>query len=197
MNISLVYSSIEYQNQTALLLDEAGYTVNQTFSIASPWFASINRDMPELLVISTNNPDSDLYQQLSILGEQPRCPIIIIAHSTDHHIIEKTILSGADTCIVGELSADRLQSVVEIAIARYKATLNLKLQLVELKQELATLEGQISDRQDIDRAKGLLMKSYNMSETDAYTAMRNMAIDSGNKLCEVARNLISMSKLLN
>jgi len=36
-----------------------------------------------------------------------------------------------------------------------------------------------------------------MSETDAYNAMRHMAMDSGSKLGEVARNLISMAKVLN
>ena len=197
MNIALVFSSTKYQNQTALQLDEAGYTVNQTFSLDSQWFATIQQDVPELLVISVQTPDSDLYQQLNILREKIICPIIVLTHSSDHHVIEKTILAGADSCITGELNRNRIQSIIEIAFARHKVNQKIQEEVIELKKEVETLESRLSDRKDIDRAKGLLMNSYNMSEADAYNAMRNVAMDTGNKLGEVARNLISMSKILN
>ena len=197
MNLTLVYESIELQNTTVLLLDEAGYTVNQTFALSSAWFGSISHDNPELLVISTTEPDNDLYNQLQLLKEKPCCPIIVLSRSSDHHIIEKTILAGADSCIVGKLTPERTQSIVEIAIARHKVNSHLQHEMLGLKQEIESLESRLSDRKDIDRAKGLLMKSYNMNETDAYNAIRNMAMDTGNKLGEVARNLISMSKILN
>jgi len=197
MNITLIYNNIDHQNLTAMLLDEAGYTVNQTFSADSTWFTSINQDQPDLLVISIDEPDSNLFKQLTLLREQSSCPVVVLTHSTDHHIIEKTILAGADSCIVGKLSSERMKGIVEIAIARHKVNLKLKEEMVELKQEVASLENRLSDRKDIDRAKGVLMQSYNMNETDAYNAMRNMAMDTGNKLGEVARNLISMSKILS
>lgn len=197
MNIALVYSSTEYQNQTALQLDEVGYTVNQTFSIDTPWFASINRDRPELLVISIDLPDQELYQQLNLLRENHACPVVVLSHSKDHQIIEKTILAGADSCAIGKLTSERIQSIMETAIARFKVNRQLEGKVVELTQEVEALENRLSDRKDIDRAKGLLMQSYKMTESDAYNALRNMAMDTGNKLGEVARNVISMSKILN
>lgn len=196
MNISLVYTTTEYQNQTALQLDEVGYTVNQTFSISSPWFASINRDKPDLLVISIDTPDNDLYQQLTLLQENKKCPVIVLCHTHDHLIVEKTIFAGADSCVIGKLTAQRIQNVIETTMARHKVNQRISAKVLELSQEVESLEARLSDRKYIDHAKVLLMTSYNMDETDAYNAMRNMAMETGNKLGEVARNLISMSKIL-
>ena len=196
MNITLIHDNIDHQNLTAIKLDEAGYTVNQTFATDSPWFASIIEESPELLVISVDQPDQDLFKQLTLLKEKSCSPVVVLTQSTDHHVIEKTILAGADTCIVGELSSDRIKSVIEIAIARHKVNLQRHQEIIELREEVESLENRLSDRKDIDRAKGVLMQTYNMNETDAYNAMRNMAMDTGNKMGEVARNLISMSKIL-
>lgn len=197
MNITLIYDNIEHQNLTAIMLDEAGYTVNQTCAIDSHWYASVNQGKPKLLVISVNEPDSNLLKQLTLLREKQSYPIIVLTHSSGHQIIEKTILAGADSCIVGKLSVERIQSIMEIAITRNKVNLKLHEKMIDLKKEVESLESRLSDRKDIDRAKGLLMQSYKMNETDAYNTMRNMAMDTGNKLGEVARNLISMSKLLS
>jgi response regulator NasT len=44
----------------------------------------------------------------------------------------------------------------------------------------------------IDTAKRLLMKSRNMSENEAFHALRKMAMDSGQKIEQVAKTLISV-----
>ena len=197
MNITLIYENIEHQNLTGMLLDEVRYTVNQTFALNSSWFSSIKQEEPDLLVFSVDEPDSDLFKQLCLLKESPICPIIVLTQSKDDLVIEKTILSGADSCIVGELTAERINSIIKLAIARHHVYFKLQQEMSDLKQEVESLESKLSDRKDIERAKGVLMKSYKMNEEDAYNAMRNMAMDTGNKLGEIARNLISMTKILN
>ncbi len=197
MNIALIYDNLEHQNTTAILLDNAGYNVKQAFSIQSPWFQSIKKDKPDILVISVTNIENDLLQQLSNFKEQPICPVVVLAYENNIDIVERVILAGADSCITGKICSGRMQTIIEATRTRYKLNLALRTEIHELKQDVELLENRLSDRCDIDRAKGLLMKSYKMNEDDAYNAMRRMAMDSGNKLAEVARNLISMSKVLN
>ena len=197
MNIALVYDNLEHQNMTAMLLDDAGYNVNQAFSIDSPWLQAIKKDKPDILVISVTSPDDDLLQLLANFRDQPICPVVVLALEARVDITEKTMLAGADSCITGKIAPERMQSFIEVTRTRYKINLELINQITELKQEIESLENRLSDRRDIDRAKGLLMHSYKMSEDDAYNAMRRMAMDTGNKLGEVARNLISMTKVLS
>ncbi len=197
ITIALVYDNREHQNTTAMLLDDAGYNVNQAYAIDSPWLQAIKNDPPDILVISVTTTDSNLLSQLENFKFAAICPVVVLALEGKVDITEKTMLAGADSCITGKISPERMQSFIEVTRTRYRITLELLNQIDELKQEIDSLENRLSDRRDIDRAKGLLMKSYQMTEDDAYNAMRRMAMDTGNKLGEVARNLISMSKVLS
>ena len=197
MNTALIYENVTYQNETAILLDDAGYTVNLSFSTDSPWFDAIKKDKPDILVISVSRPDNNLLHQLGVFKKQAICPVIVIANDSDESIIEKVILAGADSCVTGVISVERMISLVQINLARFKVTRVKLEEISELNKNIQLLEARLNDRKDIERAKGLLMDSYRMNENDAYNAMRRMAMDTGNKLGEVARNLISMSKVLN
>lgn len=197
MNIALIYDNLKYQNETAILLDEAGFTVNLTFSTQSPWFEAINKNKPGILVISISTPDKELLQQLNNFKQQVICPVIVLANEAEIDITEQVILAGADSCVTGDISAERLKSLLQINLARFKVTRGQIKEIQDLNKSIESLESRLNDRKDIERAKGLLMTSYSMNENDAYNALRTMAMDSGSKLGEVARNLISMSKVLN
>ncbi|MFW2373265.1 MAG: ANTAR domain-containing response regulator [Gammaproteobacteria bacterium] len=196
MNIALVYDNLDHQNTTAMLLDDAGYNVNLAFYIESPWLQAIKKDKPDILVISVTTPDDELLQQLSNFKYEAICPVVVLAHEAKVNITEKTMLAGADSCITGKIAPERMQSFIEVTRTRYKINLQQLAEIHQLKNEIESLESRLNDRCDIDRAKGLLMNSYKMSEDDAHNALRRMAMDTDNKLAETARNLISMSNVL-
>lgn len=197
MNIALIYDNLKYQNETAMLLDEAGFIVNFTFSTDSPWFDAVKKNKPGIIVISISSPDEQLLQQLNSFKKHVICPVVVLANEANIEITEKVILAGADSCITGDVSAERLKSLLQINLARFKVTRGQLKEIMALNKNIESLEARLNDRKDIERAKGLLMTSYSMNENDAYNALRSMAMDTGNKLGEVARNLISMSKVLN
>ena len=197
MNIALVYDNIEHQNTTAMLLDNAGYTVNLAFSIDALWISAIKNDAPDILVISVGSPDDELLQHLSNFRDTVICPVVVLAMDADVSITEKTIFAGAHSCITGNTSTERMQSFIEATITRYKINLKQLQRIIELENEISVLDDRLNDRNDIARATGLLMQSYKMSEDDAYNALHRMVMDTGNKLGDIARNLISMSKVLN
>jgi len=197
MKTALIYENVKYQNETAMLLDDAGFTVNLSFSIDSPWFEAMKTDKPDILVISIDVPDNKILQQLKVFHKLVICPVIVLAHDSSESIIETVIFAGADSCVVGDISVERMTSLIQINLARFKVTCGRIEEIKELGKNIESLEARLNDRKDIERAKGLLMTSYKMDEGDAYNAMRSMAMDTGNKLGEVARNIISMSKVLN
>jgi len=197
MNIALIYEIYEYQNNTVLLLDEAGYAVSLTYELNTAWFSAIQKDKPDVLVISVGVPDEKLKQQLANFKEQVICPVIVLANKANFKITQNIVLAGADTCVTGDLSPQLMQNLVESSLARFKVTRNRIKEIEGLNKNIESLELRLSDRKYIEKAKGLLMTSYEMNEDDAYNAMRRMAMDTGNKLAEVARNLISISKVLN
>jgi response regulator NasT len=79
---------------------------------------------------------------------------------------------------------------MDVAIARFR-------EFQALQHELAEVKNKLADRKFIDKAKGLLIEKYKMTEDDAYSALRKMAMNRNQRIVEVARNVISMMEMLS
>nr|WP_277345573.1 ANTAR domain-containing protein [Pseudomaricurvus alkylphenolicus] len=66
----------------------------------------------------------------------------------------------------------------------------------KLREELEQTKGKLAERRVIDRAKGMLMKHRQLSEDEAYKALRKMAMDKGKTLSAVAESIIDVLSLL-
>ena len=91
--------------------------------------------------------------------------------------------------VVDGLSSERVKPVLEIAIARFE-------QEQSLRAELTKTKSQLEERKTIERAKGIIMKSRNLSENEAYKALRKLAMNRNQRLIDVASDVISVSELL-
>ena len=117
-------------------------------------------------------------------------PIVVFAECGDKISINDALQVGVSAYVVDGLSPKRLNSIVEVAIARFR-------QYQDLRHELETIKNKLEERKLIDRAKGVLMKQKGMSEDDAYRALRKMAMDWNIKIGEAARNIISVAELFS
>jgi len=61
---------------------------------------------------------------------------------------------------------------------------------------LAEANLKLSERKQVERAKGILMKARGMDEDEAFQTLRRMAMDRGKRLGEIAQQLIDMADLL-
>jgi response regulator NasT len=90
---------------------------------------------------------------------------------------------------VDGLDAGRVNSIVEVACARFEEFQRLKLELAEANLKL-------SERKLVERAKGLLMQSRGISEDDAYHALRRLAMSKNQRLGDIAQQVIATAELL-
>jgi len=65
-----------------------------------------------------------------------------------------------------------------------------------MSDELDTVRATLNERKVVERAKGLLMAHRNMSEDEAYKALRQMAMNQNRRLIEVANAVLSLSDVL-
>jgi response regulator NasT len=79
--------------------------------------------------------------------------------------------------------------VLAVAQARFEAD-------QALKQQVKVAESRLNERKTVERAKGLLMQLRGLNESDAYNAMRKMAMDRNIRIAEVAEKLLAMNDLL-
>lgn len=150
---------------------------------------TLTQQDPDVIVIDLANPDHETLEHLGLVSDARNRPVVMFVDHSNEIMTRAAISAGLSAYVVNGLQKDRINPVLETAIARFKMTAKIQSELDAAKQAL-------SDRKTIDRAKGLLMRARNVSEDEAYSLMRKTAMDQGRKVIDVATALITTSELL-
>lgn len=143
---------------------------------------------PDVIIIDIDSPDRDTLEHMASLHRDNPRPVVMFAGERETATIERAVRAGVSAYIVDGLNPGRVRTIVDVAIARFR-------EYQALRRELEETRTQLADRKQIDRAKALLMRHRKMSEEAAYKAMRKMAMDRGQRLPEVAANIIAVFDL--
>jgi response regulator NasT len=99
------------------------------------------------------------------------------------------VKAGISAYIVAGFSPERLETILDIAVARFEETRGLRNELNRTREAL-------SDRKVIDKAKGILIAEKGMTEDEAYQTLRRMAMSQNSRMADMAKNLISITEVL-
>lgn len=167
----------------------AGYQVAALLPSVLDLAAKVETIKPDVILIQTDSPSRDTLEHLAVVNEEMPRPVVMFANKGEAPLVRKALKAGVSAYIVDGLASKRLKPVIDVAIARFEEYQELRRERDEATQKLA-------DRKLIDRAKGVLMKARNYDEDAAYNALRKLAMDRGEPLAKVARQVIEMADLL-
>ena len=167
----------------------AGHQVTAVLPTTLDLAAQVAKFKPDVILIETDSPSRDTLEHLAAMERDAPRPVIIFAHEGDDRTIRASIRAGVAAYVVDGLEAARLKPIIDVAGARFEAH-------QEMRQELAKAKSKLSERKLVEKAKGILMKSRGMDEEAAFGALRKLAMDRGQPLGEVAKNVIDMASLL-
>lgn len=186
----LVVSEI---NERASVLHEglmrAGHEIVAHVSSARALAQAATGVQPDLIVVDAESPTRDMLTALANLGGDKPRPIIMFASDAERDTIREAVRAGVTAYIVDGLELDRIKPIVDVAMARFEDFQGLRSQLAEAQSKL-------SERKLVERAKGLIMQARKVSEAEAYAAMRELAMNRGKRLADVARQIIDAADLL-
>jgi|KBSSwiStaDraftv2_1062776.scaffolds.fasta_scaffold151039_3 response regulator NasT len=191
---SMTVMLVDDQPARAALLEQAlldhDYKVIARLSSAAGLAEQVARLAPDVIIIDIESPDRDTLEHMASLHRDNPRPVVMFAEEGDDTgSIERAMRAGVSAYIVDGLNPARVKTIVDVAVARFR-------EFQALRRELEETRSQLADRKQIDRAKGLLMKQRGLDEQQAYHAMRKMAMDRGQRLAEVAANIIAVFELL-
>lgn len=144
---------------------------------------------PDLIAVSAPVATSEMIALAEQVMLDRPCPVIVFVDSDPEGLAAVAIRLGVASFVVNGMSTERIGSLVTVALERFKRFRSLEDELQRSRDSLAA-------RKTIERAKGLLMKSRNLSEQEAYEALRTMAMRQGKSLKSVCESVIAMSDLL-
>ncbi|MBZ0096663.1 MAG: ANTAR domain-containing protein [Sulfuricella sp.] len=189
LRVLLVDETFERAALLKHALQDAGCKIAAHVSASADLPGLVAELKPDLIILDTESPDRDTLENLCIINrDQPR-PIVMFTHDDDSDKIRAAIRAGVSAYVVDGLKSERLRPIMDVAIARFN-------EFQAMRADLAKAESQLSERKDVERAKGILMKQRGWSEEEAYQALRKAAMDKGSRLADVARQLIEITELL-
>ncbi len=162
-----------------------------TFLPEALHFESIaNEIKPDVILINSEKVTDTIMQLISKINQLYETPIVLFSDDPDTDSVNKVIKAGISAYIVNGVESKRINSIIDIGIARFK-------QQHQLKKELEKTKAKLEDRKLTDRAKGILISSRGYTEDEAYHTLRKLAMDRNISLGEMAKNVIAMAELLD
>lgn len=170
-------------------LTRQGHEVVGVIDSATLVHDCVQRLAPDLVIVDSQSPTRDTLENLATLsGTHPR-PVVVFSEDASDDTLRRALKAGVSAYVVAGLRAERLQPVLQVAIARFEQEFALRAQLSQARQQLAS-------RRTIERAKGVLMAEGGLDEDQAYRRLRKLAMDRGKRLVEVAESVIEARDLL-
>ena len=141
------------------------------------------------IIMDMESPSRDTIESLSVISNYNPKPVVMFSTQDNPALLQESISAGVSSYIAGQIDPQRVKFILDVAVARFN-------EFQELKKELRDTKEKLSSRKWVDQAKALLIEKQGITEQEAYTAIRKMAMENGEKMEVVAKNLVSMAKLL-
>lgn len=171
-------------------LNDFDYYITKHISFDEKLISEVELYNPDILILSTELLNDTTLKELAEINQLLPLPIVIFAEHDSPTVIQTAIRAGVSAYVVHEVLPQRIKSVISVAIERFK-------EIQSLRNELKQAKTQLESRKLIERAKGLLMEQKQISENQAFDALRKMAMNQGNSLAAVAKNIIDVCEVLS
>ena len=190
MKVMIVDEVVERAEVLQQALERAGYDVIAYVSSTLDLHRQVAARQPDIVIIDTDSPDRDTLENICVVTRDEPRPVVMFTHDGDSEKIRAATLAGVSAYVVDGMAAERIGPIIDAAVARFE-------QFHALKRELEEIEEKLADRKVIERAKGLLMKSRNLSEEEAYRALRKQAMETNSRLATVAQQVVAIAGLIS
>jgi response regulator NasT len=170
-------------------LEDAGYTVAARIGSSEGLLRRVVDLQPDVIIVDLESPDRDTLENLSAVNRTVPRPIVMFAADEHSGAIHAAIRAGVSAYVVEGVSKTRVRPLLDVAVARFR-------EYQALREELEKTRESLAERKWIDKAKGLLMQQRGCGEDEAYQLLRKAAMNHGQRLPEVARQLVAAAELL-
>jgi response regulator NasT len=189
LRVLVVDSSRERAADVCAAVALAGHQVAAVLTNALDLSDQVLATKPDVIFIQADSPSRDTLEHLAIMNRDCPRPVLLFSQDTDSAMIRRAVKAGVSSYVVDSVSSERLEALVEVAIAQFEEFQHLRTERDDATRKL-------SERIVVDKAKGLLMKARGLNEDAAYHALRKLAMERGRKLADVAQDVIDMVNLL-
>jgi response regulator NasT len=148
------------------MLKEAGYEVVGEATDGLEAIELAKQLKPDLAILDVKMPKLDGISAASEIISI--CPTLMLTAFSQRELVERARDAGVMGYVVKPFTIADLIPAIEIAFSRF-------IELSKLRDEISDLSERLETRKLLDRAKGVLMQTLNLSEVQAYQWIQKTA----------------------
>jgi len=166
-----------------MLLDR-GYNIVGEASDGFEAVEECKKYSPDLVILDIDMPILDGIKAGKIITKENLAGGILLLTSFDgDEYIEKAKSIGAFGYIVKPPNEKSLIPSIEMCLSKVE-------EFEKMKKNLDKINSKLTERKIIEKAKGVLIKEYSISEDEAYSRIRKLSMDKRTTMVEISKTII-------
>jgi len=139
---------------------------------------------PDLVIMDIKMPgEIDGLGAATLLAEDRLAPVLLLTAYSDQEFIDGARDAGVMGYLVKPYGENQLAPAIEVALARFGEFSTLQEELGSTKEALMT-------RKIVERAKGVLMDTAGLKESEAFHRIQRLSMNSRKSMREVAEAIL-------
>ena len=165
-------------------LEEEGYLVVADTGRGDDAIELVRQHKPDVAIFDIKMPGLDGLDVARVVSAEKICPVVMLTAFSQREVIEQARDAGALAYLVKPFQKTDLVPAIELAIGRFR-------EMMTLSGERDALGEQLELRKLLDRAKGLLIDRYSMTEQSAFDFIQKNAMSTRAKMVDVANQILN------
>jgi response regulator NasT len=138
---------------------------------------------PDIVIMDIKMPDMDGIEAAKIMTEERIAPVLLLSAYSQQELVQRARQAGVAGYLVKPFRESDLPPAIEVALARFS-------EFRAMEREVDTLQDALETRKAVDRAKGILMDTQGLSETESFRKIQKMSMNNRKPMRAVAEAII-------
>ncbi len=143
---------------------------------------------PDLVIMDIKMPGMDGIAAAHELTRSRIALVLLLTAYSEQHLVERAKEAGVVAYLVKPFREAELLPSIEIALARFA-------EFQTLEKEVDSLKEAIETRKVVEQAKGILMESQGLKESEAFHRIRKASMDTRKSMREIAEAILLTNQL--
>lgn len=143
---------------------------------------------PDLVIMDIRMPEMDGIAAAEILTREKLAPVLLLTAYSEDDLIERARNAGVVHYVTKPWRQSDLKPAIEIALNRFQEFRAIESKVKDLEQSLET-------RKYVERAKGVLMDKYKLTEQEAFRRIQKLSMNNRKSMREVAEAILLTEEL--
>jgi AmiR/NasT family two-component response regulator len=165
------------------ILEEEGYEVVGETGRGDEAIDLVRQHRPDLAILDIKMPGTDGLTAARDITADRLAAVLILTAFSQRDLIEQARNAGALAYLVKPFQKSELLPAIDIALGRFR-------EMKALEEQVKSLEDRLEVRKKVDRAKGVLMDSCDLSENESFSWIQQTAMRERVRMDVIATRVI-------